>query len=129
MAQPGIGRARDSWEDVVAGWPVVRRLLPRSNVPWGAAADGGRAGAAVPAGHRRRCAVYLVVNWIWFDPAANFAAAVGALGVALLALALIRQGRVTGATWLFMVGLALVTGDVAAGRRACAPAVRATPWW
>ena len=109
MAQPGIGRARDGWEDVVAGWPVIRRLLPRSSVAWGLRQT---AAALVPlcllvtAG----VTVYLVVNWIWFNPAANFAAAVGALGVALLALSLIRQGRVTGATWLFMMGLALVTG-------------------
>ncbi len=114
MAQPGIGRARDSWEDVVASWPVVRRLLPRPNVPWGERQTGA---ALVPLCLlvTAACAVYLIVNWIRFDPAANFAAGVGALGVALLALALIRQGRVTGATWLFMVGLALVTATAMLG--------------
>jgi two-component system, cell cycle sensor histidine kinase and response regulator CckA len=114
MAQPGIGRARDSWEDVVAGWPVVRRLLPRPNVPWAERQTGA---ALVPLCVlvAAACAVYLIVNWIRFDPAANFAAGVGALGVALLALALIRQGRVTGATWLFMVGLALLTATAMLG--------------
>jgi PAS domain S-box-containing protein len=109
MAQPGIGRARNSWEEVVARWPLVRRLLPGPEVAWG---DRQTAAALVPL-----CllvlwavAVYAAVNLIRFDPRASFLAAGGAAAVAALALALLRVGQVRPATWLFMIGLGLVTG-------------------
>ena len=119
------------WRSQVSGARGMAGRMWSPAGPWSADCCRGRASPG-GCGRRRprwcRCAcwssrgvtVYLVVNWIWFNPAANFAAAVGALGVALLALSLIRQGRVTRRHLAVHDGPGAGDRDDVAGRRACA---------
>ena len=109
MAQPGIGRARRSWADVVADWPFVRRFLPGRTVSWAARQA---ASALVPLCLMvvAAVAIHFLVNLGLWRETADDLPAVGAAAVAVLALVLIRMGRVRSATWMFMGGLALVTG-------------------